>query len=174
MAHERFELRDKVEFRKKQLSEALDRAESEKLPDERIVGLRTELSLVEDALSGGWENVSEVTAAQLSGWLESTKYLVENASGKVPETERATRPQMPTLAEKSNAKQSDDKVGKPMAMNQNAGATAGSPRSEQERDPQREVVDIHPRPKNPDISGQPRSKESFDNPVGLAPNGTRR
>lgn len=91
MAHERTELRERVELRKAQLLEGLKQAEADQLPDEHIVALRTELSVLEASLSGGWSNVSEVTAAQLSSWLQGTKHLVDSDPGGMRDTQRVNR-----------------------------------------------------------------------------------
>jgi len=75
MAH-KAELRAKVEKRQGELERELATAEKEGLAAERIDGLRVVLRLVTDATQGGWDTVSEVTAADLSKWLETTKPLI--------------------------------------------------------------------------------------------------
>ena len=81
MSHPRTELRKRVEERQQQLKDALKHAESQK-QETRSLGLQTELQVSEEALSGGWENVTEITANKLSSWLEATKSLVEAKLGK--------------------------------------------------------------------------------------------
>lgn len=79
MIEHRKELREKVEERQKRLQVALKESEHAGHPAERISGLRTELSVVADSLGGGWEKMTDVTAEQLSKWLEATRNLVPEA-----------------------------------------------------------------------------------------------
>ena len=72
----RAELRTKVEQRQKDLKLALGVTEGQGHPAERINGIKAELRVASDALQGGWDKVSEVGAAELSKWLESTKDMV--------------------------------------------------------------------------------------------------
>lgn len=160
MAHDRVQLREKVELRTQELTAALAKEKSDKLPDERVVGLRAELSVVESALSGGWDNVSEVTAAQLAGWLESTKNLVYGKGKAKPMNTPTSRPMS-----RPTSKSTDEPSDKP-------GAIASS-RAE-DHDPQREVVNVRPSPKSPDLSNPTRSAGDFDNPSGVAPDGSQR
>ncbi len=157
MAHDRIELREKVEVRTKALNAALAKEQSDKLPDERIVALRSELSVVEAALSGGWDNVSEVTAAQLASWLESSRNLVDSK---------------PKAVAGKAVNKASDKASDKAIESHKVGASAGSPRAE-DHDPQRQVVTVRPSPKSPDLSNPTRSAGDFDNPSGVAPNGTR-
>lgn len=72
------ELRDRVEQRRMELQDELEHAEQRNHPPERVQELETELRIVEDALTGGWDCVGEVTAQQLSRWLEATRNLITN------------------------------------------------------------------------------------------------
>ena len=69
-------LREKVEQRRIELADALGMAELEGRPAENIEGIKTELAVARELTSGGWEEMTEVTAAQLSRWLDLTQYLV--------------------------------------------------------------------------------------------------
>ena len=76
MIEHRAELRSKIEKRQQQLTAALKGAESKSLPETHVQALGNELRVSQDALTGGWEKMSEVTAAQLTRWLEQTNNLV--------------------------------------------------------------------------------------------------
>src|SRR5262249_54298714 len=68
-------LKKKILERRDQLREEFKRAEREG-PPERKNGLEAALRFVDDALQGGWENVSGVAAVELTRWLDSTLPLV--------------------------------------------------------------------------------------------------
>jgi hypothetical protein len=87
MAH-KAELRAKVEKRRAQLKEALAAAERDSALGKRIDELRVVLQNVDDATQGGWDSVSEVTAAALAKWIETTESLIlphPAAGGAAPE-----------------------------------------------------------------------------------------
>ncbi len=69
-------LQAKVEQRQKELEQALAAEGSQDQADGRSNGLKAELRVASDALQGGWDQVSEVAAEELSRWLESTKVMV--------------------------------------------------------------------------------------------------
>ena len=75
MIEHRKELREKVEIQQKVLEEALKVSEAAGHPADRISALNTELSVVADSLTGGWDTMSDVTAERLSKWLEYTRHL---------------------------------------------------------------------------------------------------
>lgn len=84
----RQELRTKVEKRQQELKSALKGAEQKHLPEGHTLALNNELQACEDAISGGWDKMAEVTAAQLTRWLDQTATLV---SGEVkPSAEKAS------------------------------------------------------------------------------------
>ena len=60
MGNDRSELHKKVEIRQKELQKVLANAEREGHPAKRIEALRTELSVVENATTGGWDKMAEV------------------------------------------------------------------------------------------------------------------
>ncbi len=78
MIEHRKELRQKVEHQQIELQKALKASEKAGHPADRISALNTELSVVSDSLTGGWENMTDSTAARLSAWLEATRNLVPN------------------------------------------------------------------------------------------------
>ena len=75
MSEHRHELREKVVARRQQLQEAFTLAEHDG-PRERRTGIEAALRLVDDAVQGGWDNVSDVGAAELSHWLETTQSML--------------------------------------------------------------------------------------------------
>jgi hypothetical protein len=75
MSGMRAALRHKVEQRRKELQRAFSLAKRAGPPAHRT-SLETELSLVDYAMRGGWDHVSEVAADALSHWLETTRSLL--------------------------------------------------------------------------------------------------
>jgi hypothetical protein len=75
MHEHRRELKERVRARSRQLQEAFTLAELDG-PSERRNALEVALRLVDNALQGGWDKVSEIGAAELSEWLEATQFLV--------------------------------------------------------------------------------------------------
>jgi hypothetical protein len=75
MIANRKELRGRVEHQQKLLEQALHAVEPSG-PADRITALKTELSVVSDSLSGGWDKMTDTTAEALSKWLETTRNLV--------------------------------------------------------------------------------------------------
>ena len=94
MGNDRSELHKKVEVRRKELQNVLTHAEREGHPALRIEALRTELSVVENATTGGWDSMAEVTAVELTNWLEATQILLDA---------KPVKPMPPTVREKPAA-----------------------------------------------------------------------
>jgi hypothetical protein len=86
------ELRQKVEERCEELQAELETASEKGHPQERVEALVTELRIVEDALTGGWDAVGEVTSQQLARWLEATRHLV---SGEEQDFDERITAEMP-------------------------------------------------------------------------------
>jgi hypothetical protein len=70
------QLRRRVETRVAELQAALAQMQGQEHNKERILALQTELQIVADAVSGGWEHVGAMEALHLSKWLASTELLV--------------------------------------------------------------------------------------------------
>lgn len=73
-------LRKRVEARLADLETELAKCDAN-ATSERAMGLRTELQVARDAVSGGWEHVGEMEALRLSQWLQSTATLVAAGNG---------------------------------------------------------------------------------------------
>jgi hypothetical protein len=72
----RVELQKKVENRRNQLRQALLATEGDAHQLQRRQSLEAVSRLADDALQGGWENVSEVAAAELTKWLQTSESMV--------------------------------------------------------------------------------------------------
>jgi hypothetical protein len=90
MHEHKAELRQRVEARCQELQAELEAAADKGHPPERVEALNTELRIVEDALSGGWDAVGEVTSQQLARWLEATRQLVQETEEEQDFDERIT------------------------------------------------------------------------------------
>jgi hypothetical protein len=80
MGAHRSELREKVEGRQKLLEEALRVSEADATQTARISALSTQLQVLSDSVGGGWEHMTDVTAERLTGWLESTRTLLQGGN----------------------------------------------------------------------------------------------
>ncbi len=103
MVEHRKVLRDKVERQQKLLEQALRKSESDGHPAERISAISTELSVVADSVSGGWDTMSDATADRLSRWLESTRTLIPSEKSKGTHKAEPGRPQDDLVQEVSAA-----------------------------------------------------------------------
>src|SRR5687767_11556943 len=84
------ELRQRVEQRCQELQAELEAAADKGHPPERVEALITELRIADDALTGGWDAVGEVTSQQLARWLEATRHLVQDVEEDQDFDERIT------------------------------------------------------------------------------------
>ena len=96
MHEHRGQLKERVCERRRQLQEAFTLATLDG-PSERRTALEVALRLVDDAMQGGWDRVSEVGAAELSQWLEETRFLVaspvpDEAAQEAKEPDRQQEP----------------------------------------------------------------------------------
>jgi len=94
MGNDRSELHKKVEIRQKELQKVLANAEREGHPAKRIEALRTELSVVENATTGGWDKMAEVTAVELTHWLDATQPLLDMTPGRPAPVTVREKPQV--------------------------------------------------------------------------------
>jgi hypothetical protein len=71
------QLHERVEARRQELECALSGLKSSDgtAPQEKVLAIETALQGLDAHLTGGWDRVSEVDAAQLAQWLEGTQYM---------------------------------------------------------------------------------------------------
>jgi hypothetical protein len=76
----------RVTARISELEGALATLKGKELESEHAKALRSEIDIAKDTMSGGWDKVGEVEAAQLSQWLNSSQYLQNGAgTGATPD-----------------------------------------------------------------------------------------
>jgi hypothetical protein len=73
------QLHRRVTARLTELESALANLKEAALQSEYAKALRSEIDIAKDTMSGGWEHIGEIEAAQLSQWLKSSQYLTDNS-----------------------------------------------------------------------------------------------
>jgi hypothetical protein len=78
------QLRRRVESRMSEMEAALGQLATDAAHESRARDITTALEGAKGSISGGWDHVGEMEAAQLAHWLESTKFLVVQAAKPAP------------------------------------------------------------------------------------------